>query len=89
MVLLFKVIVAGVIFGLASYLFAETAHIIKYLSGKYILNKWLIPFCGGIAVIGISYVLGTFDYLGLGVTNPNNSVSIVSAFTTASATYCS
>ncbi len=31
-------------------------------------------------VIGISYLLGTFDYLGLGVTNPGNGVSIVSAF---------
>jgi len=78
--LLFKVIIAGIAFGLASYLFAKTSHFIKDASNKYIPNKWLIPVIGGVAVIAISYALGTFDYLGLGVTNPAGGVSILSAF---------
>jgi H+/Cl- antiporter ClcA len=78
--LLFKVIVAGVAFGLAGYLFGEISHRIKNAATKYIHNKWLTAVIGGILVIAISYALGTFDYLGLGVTNPNNGVSIISAF---------
>jgi len=80
--LLFKVVVAGAAFGLVGFLFAETSHLIKNTSNAYIQNKWLIPVMGGVAVIAISYSLGTFDYLGLGVTNPKGGVSIVSAFTT-------
>lgn len=78
--LLFKVIVAGVTFGFTGYLFAEVSHFIKNKAGRYISNKWMTPVIGGVAVIAISYGLGTFDYLGLGVTNPNNGVSIVSSF---------
>jgi len=41
----------------------------------------LRPVTGGVLVIGISYAIGSFDYLGLGVTNPRpGGVSIVSAF---------
>jgi H+/Cl- antiporter ClcA len=78
--LLFKVIVAGTAFGLAGFLFAGVTHSIKKVANKYIHNRWLIPVFGGIAVVAVSYVLGTFDYLGLGVTNPAGGISIVSAF---------
>ncbi len=87
--LLVKVIAAGVAFGLAARLFSSTAHFIKNISGKYITNPWFIPVAGGIVVILISYALGTFDYLGLGVTNPDGGVSIVAAFTAGGATYWS
>lgn len=79
--LLLKVIAAGVAFGLVSFLFSEASHLIKLGATTYISNKWLIPVVGAFFVIGISYVLGSFDYLGLGVTNPNGGVSIVTAFT--------
>ena len=79
--LLLKVIAAGVAFGLVSFLFSEASHLIKSGATTYIPNKWLIPVVGAFFVIGISYVLGSFDYLGLGVTNPNGGVSIVTAFT--------
>lgn len=78
--LLFKVIIAGVAFGLASYLFTEVSHLIKDGATKYIPDKWITPIIGAALVIGISFLLGTFDYLGLGVTNPNGGVSIVSSF---------
>lgn len=78
--LLFKAILAGVAFGLAGYLFAHTSHFLKDLAGKHIRNKWLTPFLGAALVVGISYALGSFDYLGLGVTHPKGGVSIVSAF---------
>lgn len=87
--LLLKVIVAGAAFGLAALLFSETSHFIKKTAGKYIRNPWLIPVAGGVVVIAFSYALGTFDYLGLGVTNPGGGVSIISAFSAGGATYWS
>lgn len=78
--LLCKVIIAGIAFGLAGFLFAATTGFLKDTANKYITNKWLIPVCGAVAIVAISYALGTFDYLGLGVNNPDGGVSIVSAF---------
>lgn len=80
-VLLVKVVLAGVLFGFVGFLFAELSHVIKSKSNQYIPKKWLIPVTGAVLIVGISYLLGTFDYLGLGVTNPNsNGISIVNAF---------
>lgn len=75
-----KVILGGVAFGLVSYVFAELTHFIKTVSNARIPQKWLIPVVGALLVLGISYAIGSFDYLGLGVTNPEGGVSIVSAF---------
>lgn len=90
LILLAKVIGAGVLFGLASFLFSELSHFIKYYSNRYIPYKWLIPVVGAILVVGISFLLGTFDYLGLGVTNPDlGGISIVSSFSPGGADYFS
>lgn len=40
--MLVKVILAGVAFGLAGYLFAEVSHTIKNYSNRWIKIKWLI-----------------------------------------------
>ncbi|MFT4025060.1 MAG: chloride channel protein, partial [Flavihumibacter sp.] len=88
--LLFKAILAGVAFGLAGYMFAEVSHTIKNYSNRWIKIKWLIPAAGGLLIIAFTYVLGTGDYLSLGVTNPDpKAVSIVSCFSPGGATYFS
>lgn len=88
--LLLKVVVAAVLFGMVGNLFSELSHFIKNKSNLYIPKKWLIPVIGSVLIVGISYLLGTFDYLGLGVTNPgSNSVSIVNAFKAGSTGYLS
>jgi len=88
--LLVKVVVAGVLFGLVGFLFATLSHFIKSKSNQCIPKKWLVPVVGAVLIVGISYLLGTFDYLGLGVTNPNtNGLSIVNAFNAGGAGYFS
>lgn len=84
--LLLKVLIAGMCFGLASYLFSELSHWIKSKSKQAISKPWLIPVVGGLLVLGISSLLGTFDYLGLGVSSPDpEGVSIVSSFSAGGA----
>jgi H+/Cl- antiporter ClcA len=87
--LLLKVIVAGMLFGFAGFFFSQLSHFIKSKSNQLIRIKWMIPVIGAALIIAISYGLGTFDYLGLGVTNPNGGVSILSAFNKDGAGYFS
>src|SRR5690606_28159643 len=68
----------------------QTTHFIKTKSKQFIVKEWLVPIIGAILIIGISYSLGTFDYIGLGVTSADkNGVSIVAAFHQDGATYFS
>ncbi|MBS1689145.1 MAG: voltage-gated chloride channel family protein [Bacteroidetes bacterium] len=80
--LLLKVIIAGIAFGLSGYLFATLSHTIKQQVNHFIpTRKWLIPVIGAAIIIALTYILGTRDYLGLGVTSQDpNGISIVNAF---------
>lgn len=85
--LLAKVILAGLLFGLAGYAFAETSHTIKNYCNRWVKPKWLVPVTGGIAIIGFTYLLGVQDYLSLGITNKNpGAVTILSCFHAGGAT---
>jgi H+/Cl- antiporter ClcA len=87
-ILLLKVIAAAVCFGLAGWLFSGLSHTIKNYSDRLIKIKWLIPAIGGSIIIALTYLLGTRDYLGLGVTSPDpHAVTIVSAFKAGGAGY--
>jgi H+/Cl- antiporter ClcA len=88
--LLAEVIGAGALFGLIANAFAATTHTIKKYSSQWISQKWLIPMLGGIAIIVLTYALGTEDYLSLGVAGKHpDSVTIVSCFRAGGATYFS
>lgn len=80
--LLIKVIASGVAFGLTGYLFAQLSHGIKSQCNALIkTHKWIIPVLGGSIIILLTFVLGTSDYLGLGVASKDpNGISIVNAF---------
>jgi H+/Cl- antiporter ClcA len=81
LLLLIKVFLAGACFGLVGRFFASLSHYIKQKSRRFISRPWQIPILGGLLVLGISYLLGTTDYLGLGVNSSNpDGVSIFSAF---------
>ena len=79
--LLVKVILAGVCFGLAAFFFAGGVHVLKRWWKQILPYPWLVPVAGGLVIIGLVWLTGTTDYLGLGVTTANGQgVSIVSAF---------
>jgi H+/Cl- antiporter ClcA len=85
-----KVAVASVAFGFASVLFAELTHSLQRILKLAVSREWVRPIVGGAVVIGLVYLLGTRDYLGLGVTTPDGKgVSIVSSFARDGATWWS
>lgn len=65
--LLAKVALCGVAFGLVSLLFAESIHTLSATLKRLVARAWLRPAIGGLMVIGLVYLFGTRDYLGLGV----------------------
>ncbi len=81
LILLAKVLLAGIAFGLTAYLFGALQHSIKNTVNQYIKIKWLIPALGGVFIIALTFLIGTRDYLGLGVVSQNqDGISIVAAF---------
>jgi len=79
--LLVKVVMAAVIFGLAGRFFTESSHRATAFFRRICPHAPLRPAIGGIIVIALVFLLGTTQYLGLGVTSPNPSdVTIASLF---------
>lgn len=86
LILLIKIVLAGACFGLVSRFFSHLSHYIKRTSRLLLPREWQIPILGGLLVLMISYLLGTTDYLGLGVGSPDaEGVSIVSSFSAGGA----
>lgn len=80
-VLLSKVALGGICFGLMGRFFAELTHAVHDLFAKLVSFAPLRPAVAGVIVIALVYLVGTRDYLGLGVTSPHeHGVSIVSSF---------
>ena len=63
--LMLKVALAGIAFGLTSMLFIELIHGIKHLMVRRIHWPPLYPVVGGVALIVLTWLVGTTDYLGL------------------------
>jgi H+/Cl- antiporter ClcA len=81
LLLLVKVMIASVAFGLASFLFAGMVQGIKALMLKLFRLKWMIPVVGGLVVIGLTFLIGKPDYLSLGIESEYpGAVTIPSAF---------
>ena len=79
--LLGKVALAAVAFGVVSLLFAESCHRLAAGLKRVVPQPVLRPAIGGLAVIGLFFLCGRADYLGLGVWSPDpQAVSLVSLF---------
>lgn len=80
-VLLLKVGLASVCFGLVSLFFAEAVHRLSPVFRKLCPIGWLRPAIGGVLTICLVFVAGTQDYLGLGVISPTpGGASILNFF---------
>jgi H+/Cl- antiporter ClcA len=79
--LLAKVAVAGILFGVASALFAALTRSIKHTAQTYLRRDWLIPVLGAFVLILLSFIPGSADFMGLGVQSFHGRVSITQAFT--------
>jgi len=86
LLLLLKVMIAAMAFGLASYLFSVLVNEIKAGLHTYISYKWLVPVIGGIIIILLTFVNGKEDYLSLGIdAQYPGAITIPSAFHTGGA----
>jgi H+/Cl- antiporter ClcA len=81
MVLLGKVVLAALAFGLIALVFARTCHALGAAFKRWIPWPVLRPAVGGLLVIALFFATGSSDYLGLGVWSPDpHAVSLVSLF---------
>jgi H+/Cl- antiporter ClcA len=79
--LLGKVALAATAFGVVALLFTVTCHRLAAGLKRALPNPLLRPAVGGLAVIGLFFLCGRADYLGLGVWSPDpEAVSLVSLF---------
>ncbi|QDH16521.1 voltage-gated chloride channel family protein [Swingsia samuiensis] len=80
--LFIKVCLASIAFGLVSRCFARSIQFLSSTFKKLCPLPWLRPAIGGLLTILLVEILGTRDYLGLGVTSPlPDHPSIVNFFT--------
>ncbi len=81
LLVLAKVGLAAALFGLCARLFVTGTHGIQAALERFIPAYWLRPVIGGVAIIALTYALGTREFLGLGVWSPNpDDVTTVSVF---------
>lgn len=58
---------AGMVFGLVAMAFVELTHGWRRLMARFVVWPPLRPALGGVLVIGLTFIVGTRDYLGLSV----------------------
>jgi H+/Cl- antiporter ClcA len=63
--LVLKILVAGFAFGATALVFSELTHGIKHAFQSGVRWAPLRPFIGGVLIVGLTYAVGTRDYLGL------------------------
>lgn len=66
-VVILKVVFASILFGLTSILFSELTHSLKKWYSRFFKNPMMKSAIGGSVIIGLVYLVGTRDYLGLGI----------------------
>jgi H+/Cl- antiporter ClcA len=64
---LFFIAVAGVAFGLSAKIFSISTHFVESSSRRFIRYPPLRPFLGGLLVVVLFYLEGTYRYVGLGI----------------------
>ncbi|WP_377297920.1 voltage-gated chloride channel family protein [Rhizobium sp. SGZ-381] len=78
--LMLKVAVAGVVFGLAAHAFAELSHRASGAFKTLIAYPPLRPVVASLILLGLVYLAGTRAYLGLGVWSPDPDDATILGF---------
>jgi len=79
-----KVILAAIAFGLVGGFFAWSCHRLSKLFQRLIPHAALQPAVGGLILIGLYWLVGTPDYLGLGILgNRPDAITLPAMFTNA------
>ncbi len=78
--LLLKVGIAGMVFGLMARVFAELSHGLSSVFKAVCAYAPLRPVIAGLILIGLVHLTGTRDYLGLGVWSPNPGDATIAGF---------
>lgn len=79
-----KVVLAAIAFGLVGGLFSLCSHKLGDLFKRFIPRSELRPVAGGVLVIGLFFLAGTQDYLGLGVLGSRpDAITLPAMFTGA------
>lgn len=89
--LLGQVVLLGILCGWLGQFFASSSHTLHQVFRKNLPLSWTRPLVGGALVILLVWLLGTRDYLGLGVQSPHApaGVSIINSFHPGGAGYLS
>jgi H+/Cl- antiporter ClcA len=83
-----KVVLAAIAFGLAGGLFSLCSHKLGDLFKRFIPRPELRPVAGGVLVIGLFFLAGTPDYLGLGVLGDRpGAITLPAMFTSTEIPY--
>lgn len=69
-----KLVVAGIAFGLCARVFVELTRFVKATFTRQLRYPPLRPVVGALGVIGLTYLVGTHDYLGLSLPLITNSL---------------
>lgn len=76
-----KILLASAAFGLAAWLFSYLSHRLANAFSTWIPRPELRPVVGGFLIIGLFFLCGTSDYLGLGVLAENpDSITLPGLF---------
>lgn len=76
----FFVALAGICFGLAARLFVLLTHLIEHQQAKWINSLPLRPLVGGIIIVILFYLEGTYRFAGLGIPEIQKSILEASSF---------
>lgn len=78
--ILLWVALAGAVFGLAAKVFSMTTHAVERVSNHFIKYPPLKTFFGGLLLVALFYLEGSYRYVGLGIPHIQSALENVSSF---------
>lgn len=78
--LLLYVAAAGILFGLAANAFSRSTHLVERAANRWIAYPPLKPFFGGLILVALFYLEGSYRYAGLGIPYIQEALSSPASF---------